>query len=99
MGRAKLRATALVLVAVPILSNCTAHKPTRPEGASSSLPASAAGRPVVAPLVGKGPFVVFNMNIGDSDYQAFAIDISSKKRLELPSGWIGASLGSGYTIS
>jgi hypothetical protein len=86
--------TAGLVTLVGGLSGCTAHA-TRATKPSPSV--SHAQGPLVPQLSGDGPFVVFNQNVGNYNYRAFVIDLSTRKRVAL-GDWYGAGQGSEYSL-
>jgi hypothetical protein len=90
----RTKAICIVLTALMFASGCTHRPVATPHDSPSSDHA-----PWGPMLVGRGPFVAFNLNVGNDTYEAFAIDLSSKKRFELSAGWYGAGQGSEYALS
>jgi hypothetical protein len=96
MKRTRLLGAAAGLVAlVGGFSGCTVHAPraTKPSP-SVSHPQG----PLVPQLSGDGPFVVFNQNVGNDNYRAFVIDLSTRRRVELAGDWYAAEQGSEYNL-
>ena len=97
MGRARaFRGMVASLTCASVLAGCPAHHNSGEAKPTASSPAAGPALPAV---VGRGPFVVYDMLNDAGDARAIVMDLTTNKRVELPSGWRGAEIGSGYTIA